>query len=74
MPKNMTVGKKLGSGFALIVLLMGIMVWVGIASLTNRDEALDRIVNVNNFREQLANDAGTAQEPSVRQSATCSGR
>jgi len=57
MIMNMTIGKKLGFGFAFLVLLMGIVIWVGIVSLKGMHEGLDRIVNVNNFREQLASDA-----------------
>lgn len=57
MLKNTTIGKKLGAGFALVVLLMGIVIWLGLTSLHGMSQHIDHIVNVNNSREQLANEA-----------------
>jgi len=57
MLRNMTVGKKLGAGFILVVALMGVMIGVSLTSLSSMNEGLDRIINVNNYRTDLASDA-----------------
>ena len=57
MLKNMTIGTKLGVGFTSVVFLIIVTTCACLISLNNMDAALDRIVNVNNYRTDLAGDA-----------------
>ena len=56
MLKNVAIGKRLGFGFGFVLVLMGAILWVGISRLQQIESHLDRIVNVNNVRVDLAND------------------
>jgi methyl-accepting chemotaxis protein len=53
---NMKIGKRLQLGFGVVLVLMVSMLWVGISRLQQIEGHLDRIVNVNNVRADLAND------------------
>jgi len=53
---NMKIGKRLGLGFGLLVLLMAILIWVGVRGMTNIDDNLERIVKVNMVRIDMIND------------------
>ncbi|MEI6207572.1 MAG: methyl-accepting chemotaxis protein [Desulfuromonadales bacterium] len=56
MLANMKIGKRMGLGFGLVLLLMTALIWVGISKMKLVQGHLDRIVNVNNVRLDLAND------------------
>jgi len=53
---SMKIGKRMGLGFGLVLILMMAQIWVGISRLNQIQVHLDRIVNVNNVRSDLAND------------------
>ena len=53
---NMKIGKRLGLGFGLLVLLMAVLIWEGVHSMGEIQKSLERIVKVNAVRIELAND------------------
>ncbi len=54
---NMKIGKRLGLGFGLLVVLMAVLIWEGISSMSGVQKSLERIVQVNAVRIELANDS-----------------
>ncbi len=56
MLNTLTIGKRLGLAFAVMIVLIGIIMAVGMENMRNLQNNLDRIVNVNNTRAQIAND------------------
>ncbi|MDD2851947.1 MAG: methyl-accepting chemotaxis protein [Desulfuromonadaceae bacterium] len=56
MIANMKIGKRLGFGFALLVLLMGVLIWKGVSSMAQINNNLERIVKVNVARIDLVSD------------------
>ena len=52
---KMKIGKKLGLGFGIIVLLMVVLSVVGVSGMQSMKGKLDRIVNVNNARIEYGN-------------------
>jgi methyl-accepting chemotaxis protein len=54
---NMKIGIRLGLGLGLLVVLMGVLIWEGVHSMSGINKLLDRIVKVNSVRIQLANDS-----------------
>ncbi len=53
--RNVKIGKKLGFGFGIIVLLMVVLTVIGVSGLASMKGKLDRIVNVNNARIEYGN-------------------
>ena len=60
MLKNMKIGTRMGFGFGLVLLLLAGMTIIGLRSMKAINDNLDRIVNVNNVRIKMANDASKA--------------
>jgi methyl-accepting chemotaxis protein len=60
MFKNLKIKIKLGVGFGVVLLLTVVMLVLGIYQMGQINEHLKRIVNVNNVKVKLANDAGLA--------------
>ena len=56
MLKNMKIGLRLGFGFGLVLILMVAIIIIAINSMAHIEDKLNRIVKVNNVRQQLAND------------------
>ncbi len=54
--KNTKIGLRLGMAFGLILVFMVSVALVGVFSMGNIQEKLDRIVKVNNYRTALAQD------------------
>ncbi|MDD2856399.1 MAG: methyl-accepting chemotaxis protein, partial [Desulfuromonadaceae bacterium] len=54
---NMKIGKRLAAGFGLLVLLMAVLIWEGVSSMSGVQKSLERIVKVNAVRIELANDS-----------------
>ena len=52
---NMKIGRKLGLGFGIIILLMVVLTVVGVSGMLSMKGKLDRIVNVNNARIEYGN-------------------
>src|SRR5574340_125995 len=55
MIKNMKIGARLGAGFAILLVIIAGLIWIGIANMQHIQEKLERIVKVNNVRISLAN-------------------
>src|SRR6185369_2347024 len=53
---DMKIGKRLGLGFGVVLMLLVTLIWVGISRMQQIQHHLDRIVNVNNVRSDLANE------------------
>ncbi len=53
--KKMKIGKKLGFGFGIIVLLMVALTVIGVSGLVSMKGKLDGIVNLNNARIEYGN-------------------
>jgi methyl-accepting chemotaxis protein len=53
---NMKIGKRLGLGFGVILILMVALIWVAVSDMQKIQDNLERIVKVNNVRIGLAND------------------
>ena len=54
---NMKIGIRLGLGFGLLMVLMGVLIWEGVHSMSGINDSLERIVKVNTVRILLANDS-----------------
>lgn len=54
--KNMMIGKRLGAGFGLGVLLIAVIAFVGISRLSSINDALDKIVNDRFPKTEWSND------------------
>lgn len=52
---NMKIGKRLGLGFGMVLVLMLSMIWIAIADMQKIQDKLERIVKINNVRIELAN-------------------
>src|SRR5664279_1646693 len=64
--KNMKIGKRLGLSFGIILLFMVVLVVLGIGSMANIEEHIDKIVKINNVRSEAANQMGdTVREVSI---------
>jgi len=57
MLANMKIGKRMGLGFGLVLLIMVILIWDGIKGMSDIDKNLERIVKVNNVRIDSLNEA-----------------
>ncbi|MDD1620009.1 MAG: methyl-accepting chemotaxis protein [Methylococcaceae bacterium] len=55
MFKNMKIGMRLGSGFAVVLLLMVVLIYEGIHGMAAENEQLDKIVNENDVKTALCN-------------------
>jgi methyl-accepting chemotaxis protein len=53
---NMKIGKRLGFGFGLLVLLMAVLIWIGVRGMSHINDDLERIVKVNMVRIDSIND------------------
>ncbi len=51
--QNLKIASKLILGFALVLTLMVVLIWIGIANMKGIQGKLDRIVKVNNVRYSL---------------------
>jgi len=60
MLKNMKIGTRMGFGFGLVLLLLAGMTMISLHNMQAINDNLDRIVNVNNVRIRMANDASKA--------------
>ena len=58
--KNMKIGKRLGLSFGIILVFMVVLVVLGIRSMANIQEHMDKIVKLNNVRSEAANQMGEA--------------
>ncbi|RII30632.1 MAG: methyl-accepting chemotaxis protein [Geobacter sp.] len=47
---NMKIGKRMGLGFGMLLVIMLVLVWEGVHSMAGVQEHLERIVTVNNVR------------------------
>jgi len=56
MLANMKIGKRLGLGFGLVLLIMVILILDGVKGMTEIDKNLERIVTINNVRIDHCND------------------
>jgi len=56
MLKNLKIGLRLAVGFSAVIIFMIVAISVGILSMGNIQQNLDRIVRVNNVRAALAGD------------------
>ena len=54
---NMKIGIRLGLGFGLLMVLMGVLIWEGVQGMSGINDSLQRIVKVNTVRILLANDS-----------------
>jgi len=54
MLKNMKIGVRLGSGFAVIIILMILTIIISFVSMKNSYERVERIVKINNVRIKLS--------------------
>ncbi len=52
---NMRIGRKLGLGFGIVILLMVVLTVIGVSGMLSMKGKLDRIVNVNNARIEYGN-------------------
>ncbi|MBI5485621.1 MAG: methyl-accepting chemotaxis protein, partial [Deltaproteobacteria bacterium] len=53
---NMKIGKRMGLGFGLLLLIMLVLVWEGYSGMSGIQKNLTRIVTVNNVRVDLLSD------------------
>ncbi|MDD2733330.1 MAG: methyl-accepting chemotaxis protein [Desulfuromonadaceae bacterium] len=53
---NMKIGKRMALGFGLVLVIMCVLIWEGISSMSGIQQNLDRIVKVNNVRLELLTD------------------
>jgi len=53
---NMKIGKRMGLGFGLVLLIMVVLIWDGANGMSAVQKNLDRVVTVNNVRIDLCND------------------
>ncbi|MDD2856751.1 MAG: methyl-accepting chemotaxis protein, partial [Desulfuromonadaceae bacterium] len=56
MLANMRIGKRLGLGFGLLVVIMMALIWIGISSMNKIELNLERIVKVNAVRIALVSE------------------
>ena len=56
MFKDMKIGMRLGLGFAFMFVLMAGLTFFGLNNMKTIEENIERILKVNNFRQQLANE------------------
>ena len=64
--KNMKIGKRLALSFGTIILFMIVLAALGIGSMANIQEHMDKIVKLNNVRAEAANLMGdTIREVSI---------
>lgn len=56
MLKDMKISSRLGLGFGLIFVMMGVLTFVSITNMKNIESKLERILKVNNVRQQLSNE------------------
>jgi methyl-accepting chemotaxis protein len=52
---NMKIGKRLGLGFGVVLVLMVALIWIAISNMQKIQDKLERIVKVNNVRIELCN-------------------
>jgi len=52
---NMKIGKRLGLGFSVLLVIMAMLIWKGVYSMSQIEENMDYIVKVNNVREEHCN-------------------
>jgi methyl-accepting chemotaxis protein len=55
MFKNMKIGMRLGSGFAVVLLLMSILAYLGISGMSVMNAKIDELVNQNAYKTALSN-------------------
>jgi methyl-accepting chemotaxis protein len=53
---NMKIGKRLGLGYGVIIVLIALIIFVGFMSLKDINASLDEIVNVNNKKINFASE------------------
>ncbi|MCC7703298.1 MCP four helix bundle domain-containing protein [Janthinobacterium sp. GW460P] len=51
---NMTIARRLGLGFGLVALLLGVVIALGLASMSNIQQRMDEITKVNDVETKLA--------------------
>ncbi|MBT1075906.1 methyl-accepting chemotaxis protein [Geobacter grbiciae] len=65
--RNLKIASKLVCGFAVVLILMVVLIWIGVANMKGIQGKLDRIVKVNNVRAFLAvNMADAINEVSIQ--------
>ncbi|MDD2760569.1 MAG: methyl-accepting chemotaxis protein [Methylomonas sp.] len=55
MFKNMKIGMRLGTGFAVVLLLMVVLIYEGLGGMAAQDAKMNKIVNENNVKTALCN-------------------
>jgi methyl-accepting chemotaxis protein len=53
---NMKIGKRMGAGFGLLLVLMVLLIWLGIRGMAEINDNLERIVMVNMVRIDMVSD------------------
>lgn len=59
---DVRIGKRLGIGYAVIMVLLVILIGVGLTLMSSMDDAMDRIVAVNRVKVKKANEVGNAMD------------
>ena len=66
MLRNMKIGTRLGVGFSFMFALMVGLAFFAVNSMKRIEDNIERIVKVNNFQQQLANEmANTVREDAI---------
>jgi len=53
---NLKVGKRLGGGFGVLLVVIATLIWMAISNMGKIEEKLDRIVKINNERMNATSD------------------
>ena len=56
MLRNMKIGMRLGLGFSFMFVLMAVLTFFSLSNMKTIEDNIERILKVNNFRQQLANE------------------
>jgi len=57
MLQDMNLSKRLSLGFTVLVVIMGVLIWIGYRGMAKINDDLDRVVNINSVRIDEINNA-----------------